>query len=57
MFVRQPRPTIAELLDELNELHKSEAVEIEAPMRQDRPNAMLEPVNEATNSLCEANLL
>lgn len=39
---RQARPTIAELLEELNEIHKSEPVEIEAPIRQDRPNAMLE---------------
>jgi len=39
---RQARPTIAELLDELREIHKSEPVEVEAPIRQDRPNAMLE---------------
>ena len=39
---RQARPTIAALLDELHEIHKSEPVEIEAPIRQDRPNAMLE---------------
>jgi hypothetical protein len=39
---RQARPTIAELLDELSEIHKSEAVEIETPIRQDRLNAMLE---------------
>jgi PHD/YefM family antitoxin component YafN of YafNO toxin-antitoxin module len=42
MRTRQARPTIAELLDELSEIHKSESVEIEAPTRQDRPNAMLE---------------
>ncbi|MDZ7289588.1 MAG: type II toxin-antitoxin system Phd/YefM family antitoxin [candidate division KSB1 bacterium] len=39
---RQARPTIAELLDELREIHQSEPVEIEVPTRQDRPNAMLE---------------
>jgi hypothetical protein len=39
---RQARPTIAELLNELREIHKSEPVEIETPTRQDRPNAMLE---------------
>ncbi len=39
---RQARPTIAELLDELREIHKSEPVEIEAPTRQDRSNAMFE---------------
>ncbi|MCI0691045.1 type II toxin-antitoxin system Phd/YefM family antitoxin [candidate division KSB1 bacterium] len=39
---RQARPTIAELLDELREIHKSEPVEIEAPTHRDRPNAMLE---------------
>ncbi len=39
---RQARPTIAELLDELREIHKSEPVEIKAPTRQDRPNTMLE---------------
>ena len=38
---RQSGPTIAELLDELSEIRKSEAVEIEAPIRHDRPNAML----------------
>jgi PHD/YefM family antitoxin component YafN of YafNO toxin-antitoxin module len=37
---RQPRLTIAELLEELREIHKSEPVEIEAPTRQDRPNAL-----------------
>jgi hypothetical protein len=41
---RQARPTIAELLEELREIHKSEPVEIEAPTRQDRPNAMFEIV-------------
>jgi len=39
---RQARPTIAELLDELREIHKSEPVEIEAPIRQDRSNAIFE---------------
>ncbi len=39
---RQARPSIAELLDELREIHKSEPVEIEAPTRQDRPDAILE---------------
>jgi hypothetical protein len=39
---RQTRPTIAELLQELREIHKSEPVEFETPTRQDRPNAMLE---------------
>ena len=39
---RQDRPTIAELLDELREIHKSEPVEIETSARQDRHNAMLE---------------
>jgi len=39
---RQARPTIAALLDELSEIHKSEPVEIETPTRQDRPNAILE---------------
>jgi hypothetical protein len=39
---RQARPSIAELLDELYEIHKSEPVEIEAPTRRDRPSTMLE---------------
>jgi hypothetical protein len=39
---RQTRPSIAELLDELREIHKSEFVEIEVPTRQDRPNTMIE---------------
>ena len=39
--VHQPRPTIAELLDELSEIQKSEAVELEVPTRQDRPNVMV----------------
>jgi len=43
---RPTRPTIAELLDELSEIHKSEAVEIEVPTRHDRPNAMLELTDE-----------
>lgn len=46
--VRQPRPTIAELLDELSEIHKSEAFEIEVPPRQDRPNAMLEIADDVS---------
>lgn len=41
---RQARPTIAELLEELREIHKSEPVEIEAPTRQDRLNTMPEIV-------------
>jgi len=39
---RQNRPTIAELLDELNEIHKFERVEIDTPARQDRTNEMIE---------------
>jgi hypothetical protein len=46
LHTRQHRPTIAELLDELTEIHKFEKVEIEAPTRQDRPNAMIEMVDE-----------
>ena len=45
---RQARPTIAELLDELSEIHKAEAVEIEVPTRHDRPNAMLELSDEVS---------
>jgi PHD/YefM family antitoxin component YafN of YafNO toxin-antitoxin module len=45
---RQARPTIAELLDELSVIHKSETVEIETPIRQDRPNAMLELTDEVS---------
>jgi len=45
---RQARPTIAELLDELSEIHKAEAVEIETPTRHDRPNAMLELSDEVS---------
>lgn len=43
---RQTRPTIAALLDELSEIHKSEAVEIETPIRQDRLNPMFELIDE-----------
>ena len=42
----QHRPTIAELLDELSEIHKFEKVEIEAPIRQDRPNEMIGMADE-----------
>jgi len=45
---RPARPTIAELLNELSDIHKSEPVEIEAPIRQDRPNAMLEIADEVS---------
>ncbi len=44
--VRQNRPTIAELLDELNEIHKYEKAEIDAPPRQDRPNEIIERTDE-----------
>ncbi len=40
--VRYDQPTIAELLNELCEIHQSELVEIETPTREDRPNAMLD---------------
>ena len=43
---RQYRSTIAELLDELSEIHKIETVEIDVPPRQDRPNAMTEVADE-----------
>jgi hypothetical protein len=42
LLARQARPTIAELLDELREIHKSEPIEIQVPIRQDRPNAVFE---------------
>ena len=38
---RQNRPTIAELLEELDEIHKLEKAEIDVPVRQDRPNDQL----------------
>lgn len=38
----QIRLSIAELLRELREIQKTETAEIEIPIRQDRPNAMLE---------------
>jgi len=43
---RPYRPTIAELLDKLDEIHKFEEVEIEAPTRQDRSNEMIESADE-----------
>jgi prevent-host-death family protein len=38
----QQRPTIAELLAELNEIQVEDPIELELPDRQDRPNPLLE---------------
>ena len=34
------RPTISELLEELQKIHEEEPIEIEAPIRKDRYNSM-----------------
>jgi hypothetical protein len=39
---RQNFPTIAELLDELEQIQQEEPVELELPSRQDRPNPFIE---------------
>ena len=46
---RQPRPTIAELFDELREIQKHETAEIDAPIRRDRPNSMIEMADELSH--------
>ena len=43
---RQPRPTIAELLDELTDIMEHEPVEIEIPDRQDRSHPLIEATDE-----------
>lgn len=43
---RPYRPTIAELFEKLDEIHKFEEVEIEAPIRHDRPNELIESADE-----------
>jgi len=46
---RQPRPSIAELFDELREIQKLETAEIDVPRRRDRPNSMIEMADELSH--------
>jgi hypothetical protein len=46
---RQPRPTIAELFDELREIQKLETAEIDVPKRSDRPNPMIGIADELSH--------
>ena len=38
LWLHHHRPTISELLEELDEIHKEEPIEIEIPIRKDRHN-------------------
>ncbi len=43
---RSYRPTIEELLDELDEIMTEAPIDIEIPERQDRPNSLFEAADE-----------
>jgi len=40
LWLDHHRPTISELLEELQEIHEEEPIEIESPIRKDRYNSM-----------------
>ncbi len=43
---KSEKPTVAELLDELKDIRRFETVDIEIPLRRDRPNPIEDPSDE-----------